>query len=613
METKKNKWLVWTENAILPLILALYPLRHVWMGIDLRDTGYNYANFRYMGLAHMDSMWVFSTYLANVVGHFFSLLPGGDTLLFMNIYTALVVSATALIAYFFLVKKCGLPFWTVFAGEFAAVSLCWCPTAVLYNYLTYLFLLLCILFLYVGLTEEKKGFLIAAGLVLGANVFVRFSNLPQAVLIVGVLAYGIICRKKIGKVVQETLYCLAGYVGSFLLFLGYISLRYGATAYPEAIKRLFSMTDTASDYKASAMVLGAFDWYIENLYWVIRIGVFLTAACLLWVILPAKWKRLKQAGSVALAVLCLMFLYRRQFASLRFTEYVAMLRPSILFLMLTMLVCLIDVFCPKTQKKWKLLGGFVLLNIFITPIGSNNKLYPAINDLFLAAPYVFTRLYLSGRQKWEKEVTVGKGRISLSAFPLKVFAGLITGIFLFQGVGFGTAFVFAESHGIENADTKMTGCRALTGITMEHDKAVFMQELSDFVTEEGLSGREVILYGDIPAVSFYLGMPSAFNPWSDLASYGIEVMRKDMEKTQAKEILPVVILEKRYALYLKEGEEGLQNAGYAESDISYVARNEKFKLIEDFLENNGYNLIFENEKFGVYDTFSIQSGSNLVQ
>ena len=125
METKKNKWLVWTENALLPLILALYPLRHVWMGIDLRDTGYNYANFRYMGLAHMDSMWVFSTYLANAVGHFFSLLPGGDTLLFMNIYTALVVSATALIAYFFLVKKCGLPFWTVFAGEFAAVSLCW--------------------------------------------------------------------------------------------------------------------------------------------------------------------------------------------------------------------------------------------------------------------------------------------------------------------------------------------------------------------------------------------------------------------------------------------------------------------------------------------------------
>ena len=119
-----------------------------------------------------------------------------------------------------------------------------------------------------------------------------------------------------------------------------------------------------------------------------------------------------------------------------------------------------------------------------------------------------------------------------------------------------------------------------------------MHELSDFVTEKGLSGREVILYGDIPAVSFYLGMPSAFNPWSDLASYGIEVMRKDMEKTQAKEILPVVILEKRYAIYLKDGEEGLQNAGYAESDISYVARD---------------------EKFGVYDTFSIQSGSNLVQ
>ncbi len=109
-----------------------------------------------------------------------------------------------------------------------------------------------------GLTEEKKGFLIAAGLVLGANVFVRFSNLPEAVLIVGVWAYGIICRKKIGKVVQETLYCLAGYVGSLLLFLGYISLRYGMTAYPEAIKRLFSMTDMALGLQSLRYGSGSF-------------------------------------------------------------------------------------------------------------------------------------------------------------------------------------------------------------------------------------------------------------------------------------------------------------------------------------------------------------------
>lgn len=95
-------------------------------------------------------------------------------------------------------KKCGLPFWTVFAGEFAAVSLCWCPTAVLYNYLTYLFLLLCILFCMWDLRRRKR-LSDCSGTGPGRKCICPFSNLPQAVLIVGVWAYGIICRKNSEK------------------------------------------------------------------------------------------------------------------------------------------------------------------------------------------------------------------------------------------------------------------------------------------------------------------------------------------------------------------------------------------------------------------------------
>lgn len=65
------------EKAVFPLILLLYSLRHIRYGIDLADTAYNYANFRYMGTAHMDPMWLFSTYLATAVGHVLTLLPGG--------------------------------------------------------------------------------------------------------------------------------------------------------------------------------------------------------------------------------------------------------------------------------------------------------------------------------------------------------------------------------------------------------------------------------------------------------------------------------------------------------------------------------------------------------
>ena len=129
-------------KLIFPLFLLLYPFRHVHWGVDLWDTGYNYANFLYMGTEHMDPMWLFSTYLSNVTGWLLAKLPFGHTLIGMNVYTGLFVGGLALTGYWFCIKKLGISPWLTFLGEVVAVCLCWCPTALLYNYLSTLLLLL---------------------------------------------------------------------------------------------------------------------------------------------------------------------------------------------------------------------------------------------------------------------------------------------------------------------------------------------------------------------------------------------------------------------------------------------------------------------------------------
>ncbi|MDE6014503.1 MAG: hypothetical protein K2H41_02210, partial [Acetatifactor sp.] len=176
---------VWWES-LLVVILFWYPLRHIYWGLDLWDTGYNYANFVYMGLDHMDSMWLFSTYLANVVGHFLTMLPGAGGLVGMNLYTGLFASALAIMGYFFCTRKLGISRGITFVGELAALSLCWCPTALIYNYLTYVLFLACVILLYIGLTDNRMWCLFAAGICLGTNVLVRFSNLPEAAMIAAV-------------------------------------------------------------------------------------------------------------------------------------------------------------------------------------------------------------------------------------------------------------------------------------------------------------------------------------------------------------------------------------------------------------------------------------------
>ena len=158
---------------VFPILLFLYPLLWMNQGIDVSDPMYSLTNFRFF--PQMEGSWALATYLANVTGWLLMKLPFGGTLLGMNFYTRLIISAMALLSYYFLKGK--MPAWIAFAGEIMAVSFCWCPTTILYNYLTYfLFLAVCIL-LYRGLIWNRRSLLVWAGVCLGLNVMVRTPNI----------------------------------------------------------------------------------------------------------------------------------------------------------------------------------------------------------------------------------------------------------------------------------------------------------------------------------------------------------------------------------------------------------------------------------------------------
>lgn len=625
-------------------ILVLYPLRHIAWGLDLWDTGYGYANFEYMGTEHMDPMWLFSTYLTTAIGHFFSLLPGAKTLIGMNFYTGLSISLLAVLGYYFCTKVLRIPALLVFLGEFTAVSFCWCPTGSFYNYVTYVFYLISVVCLYLGLARGKKRWLFAAGIALGCNVLARFSNLPEAAMIVGVWAYGIICwleerretaqtagssvkiaeEKKAGKksagaklrrkLLQDTGMCLAGYLTALLVLFGYIQIRYGMDEYVRGIRRLFSMTEVATDYTAASMIMGMFDWYFQNLYWEIRMCVFLIVGIVAVGVLELlgsfcekdtvkKLLRiLEWTGSIALAAVMVFWLYRQGFCAVEYTNYGAIIWPGVTFMTLTLLVTLWRIFTPSAPKEEKLISGLLFLIVLITSLGSNNKLYPSMNNLFLALPYMYWQFYRFCRyvhdRRWK--------RFILSAIPAKCLFGGFFLLFFVQVALFGRSFVFAEGTGVQDVSAQVTNNETLKGVWMSGERAGWMQEISEYVNTRGLAGKDVLIYGQIPALSYYLQMPAAFNPWPDLDSYQIGQLELDMEKMQARmdadaTYRPVVLLEKKYAVYLEAGESALQALQPTEKERSLIVDNPKLLLIGRFMETYGYEKTFENEKFVIYE------------
>lgn len=652
-EEDRLSWMKWNnllENLAI-VVLAFYPLRHIQIGLDLWDTGYNYANFQYMGTRHMDSMWLFSTYLTNVVGNMLTKLPNGDTLMGMNLYTGLFVSMLALMGYFFCSRKLKMPKAIAFAGEMTALSLCWCPSASFYNYLTYLFFMISCILLYQGLTIEecsrkKKGYLVSAGLFLGANVLVRFSNLPQMGMILAVWAYDFLVylsEKKAGRnrkspdgfwkrTTRHTLWCLLGYVAALAAFLSDIHLRYGIGEYVAGIRRLFAMTDNATDYKPAAMIMGIIGRYKEEMYWVVRIGAIAAGGMALFA--AAGWLegvlcrylqgkasgQDKAAGQdrqpypvrvirvavrvlwIAVSIGMIGWLYARGFFSFLYYSYDSIWHPGPLFLMLAMFIAAVRILDGNALKEEKLISGMVILIILLTSVGSNNDIRPSLNNLFLAAPYTLWESWRFLRYAGERRTKRGW---VISGFPVKGVLAAFLALCLFQFVAFGAVFAFAEGTGIQNAEATVDNNAVLRNIKMNPQKAEWMTQLSAYANENGLRGQEVILYGWIPALSYYLQMPSAFNPWSDLDSYSRETMERDMAQLEG-EILekgkdkPVIILENNFALYEEGGEGAIAGLDLPEKKRKELCSGPKWKLLLEFMEDFDYEQTFRNEKFAVY-------------
>lgn len=598
---KKNAKLNKVLNWVFILVLFLYPMRHILVGAEWTDTGYNYGNFTYMD--KMDPMWMFGTYLGNALGNLFTHMPFGNTMIGLNVYTGLLVSLLAVAGYWFFVKEVKISKGIVFIGEFLAISFCWCPTALLYNYLTYVLLGAGMVLLYYALTREHRQqiFFVLAGIFLGINVFVRFSNLANMALIVAVWAMGIIRKEKLLKVVQQTLWCVLGYVLGIGIVFGYISLRYGAGAYIQGVTRLLAMPAEASSYTITSMVVYQIRNYLQNIIWLGWLLGFVILGTIVYQILPKSMKVIKNIGYTVCVFGGFYVLMCQNMFNMKYSTKLSVFQWAVFLLTATMIIGVIVIFSKKFSHKEKLLAGLGMILIVITPLGSNNHLYSSINNLFFVLPFTLWMLW----DFWKKladEVVWKEKHISL--FPLKTMMVCVFCMIMLQGTMFGWTYVFSESDGGENLHTKIENNDILKGMRTSPDRAKVLTEISEYVSREGLKGQDVILYGQIPAMSYYLEMPFAISAWPDLPSYNYGVMEADLQDVQKRieegQAAPVILLEKVPGTYLAEGREGLTALGSASNVADALEADRKLQLLQQMIEKYGYTVTFSNDKFVLF-------------
>ncbi|MEE1257091.1 MAG: hypothetical protein UHN47_11315 [Lachnospiraceae bacterium] len=588
-ETKKEK----ISNVILMIFLLLYPLRKAMIGLDLMDAGYALGNYRFFDT--MNETWKLATYLSNVLGVLLGKLPFGNTWVGMNVYTSLLIGITASTTYGFLVKQKIGNRWILFLGELVALSLCWSPSVILYQYLGYIFMTVASMLLYVALMREKRVYFVIAGIILGAAVAIRMPNITYMALIIPVWFFAWIKRKDeqeknnwFLELLGQTGYCILGYAIGLLLPIGYICIRYGIGAYPAMISAYFGMTDTATDYKPTSMVTAMFEDYIEYGAWMLLFLLYLVAGLVLVHIAKDRFKKTKKVLFIAGMPILLRLCYGRGMFDFDYTTYFSMYKWLTVFLLVSILLSIWLLWSRQVEREHKLWAAFMLVIIFVTPLGGNNGLYYIINNLFLVAPITMALMwnYLSTRY-WSGVNSNENRGVQFVCNSMMLFLGICVVI---QSILFGMGFVFhdAPRNGECYTQVQIQNSQSTKGLYTTVDKAEELNKLGGYLTENDLLEKEVILYGDIPAVSYIYDLqPAIYSTWVDLASNSLETLENELVSTRLKESKPLVIMSAQAALRMTQETE--QKA------------DKKLYAIYQFITDMKYDNTYSSEQFYVYE------------
>ncbi|MDR0221226.1 MAG: hypothetical protein LBI54_07485, partial [Lachnospiraceae bacterium] len=553
-------------------------------GVDLSDAGYSLAGYTFFrdntDIAAVNGVFL-NTYLSNVVGYLLTKLPFGGRMLGMNFYTSLLVSALALLGYRFFITK--MPAWIAFVSQLLAVSLCWCPTVVLYNYLTYLLFLLGAICLFRGLVGTKTSWLVAAGACLGVNVFVRTPNILEAALIFCLWYYAWLRRKKRSVVVRETLLCLAGYLGAVVVMSVPMIIHLGASAPLEMIGGLFQISASNSGYTFAGMLRSIFSAYLSGGKWLL-----LMALCVLpgFPFMQMRWGgALPKKIIYCLAIVFLFYaLSRIGMYNFEYYQKFSNLQWVVVFLLLSLVNIIWMLFSSHVDVHWKLLASMGLVIIIVTPLGSNNYLWPLVGNLFFLAPLTVWHIYKLVRYA---PPFVGTERFKLPLFPLKaMLAAILMAVFV-QSLGLGIFYVYRDGEDGAARQTRIAGNEVLRGMRTTAANAAALQEITAF-TQQYSADTDLILFGNIPALSYYLNRRSALSSsWPLLDSFATAQFVSELDNLGGW----VDIKGRARPLIVFAAEDNIPD---------WATVPEKQAALVAFMAKYGYKEVFRNSEFIVY-------------
>ena len=584
LATNQNK-----IRILFGIVLFIYAAFCRPRGIDVSDTTYGLGNYQYMD--SLDLMWIIATFISNIFGRLIISLPGAGTLYGATVY------ATCLFAVFiesiYLVLSRYIKPWIVFVSEIIAVSLAWCPKVIFYNYLTYALMSFAVIILAYALKNGRYALFVAAGVILGFNVFVRFSNAIECLLIIGVWFYEISEHHKPSDLIKKTLACIGGYIIGFIIPLLFVVVKYGINAYFDMIGSLFAMTQTAADYGSygvfRAMRYQIIDTFKDMKYLIFVACIFVVAEIIVLKVVTKIFQndketkvdkdtktyeileKLLRAFNVLTHILLCLYFFKRGIYTTNYYEYGSIFKCANTFIILAFILNILNVFgLFKSSSIFRAVSLMCIVQMMIAPMGTNNHMYAIMNNMFIIAPItsaIIYKIYLLLRD--DKKCV-------FSFFSVCVY---IVAVVLVQSTFFHMNFAYVDGVDGTKLDTIPHSIQSLTGLYTSKDKAEDLDSLYDYLKDNDLSYNKALLFGqDAAGLAYIMNLEPAINTlWPDLDSYTVAKFDNAISEMEDDAIIIM------------------------STQLTFGTNvDTKKQLLETYMSDNNYALVFENSMYTLY-------------
>lgn len=451
-----------------------------------------------------------------------------------------------------------------------------------------------------GIIEGKDKSIFISGLLIGINVLVRISNLVQIILIFSIIYYGWKNKNK-QVILKGSLIFLSGVAISLIISLLCIILYFGKSQLISMINIYFQESINSTDsHSIMDSIKINLNQGLNGLFW---IGVLWGIGFTIDYLFKGENYLSKKIYIIyaILAILPIVFVILKYFNfdriiifKLIYKIFYSVYQP---FSICVAFYCLITLYWCFIKKENSIQESLILIIGFLSmislPMGSNQGFAILYQGFYLQGAILSVFVY---------KILLNTSEIKYRQIKKIVNPVFQKGIIIFVLIYFlsmlltrNITYTYRDN---SNLDKFTINNYKFKGIYTTEQRAKYINELLDKVGTYIDENTKLITYGSIPIFSYVLDMPpffNGFNGWIEMGQLSIDSMKETIDNSIKEENFPLIIL----------SNVGTNNSEWPNSETIKImekikGEDNKYFLIQEYIIENNYSLLFKNEVFEVY-------------